>query len=298
MQRRKNVTSDPDRARRVVETVDLISKKWHPVIIQRLMTEGPQGFNALKGSVDGISAKVLTDSLDDLTENDLVERTVISESPLRVEYALTDHGRALQTAMEALAEWGEEYLDPDPDPTVLVVDDDPRLASMHAGWLEEEFTVERAYDGEEAFKALSEDVDVLLIDRRMPGMGGEEVVERIDEWGLDCRVVMLSAVEPDFDIIGMGIDAYLVKPAVKEELVEAITEVLARSAHEDEVQEYLGLSAKRALLRARKGEAELAASEEYRRLEDRIESLEGTLSDPTDEAAADERIRTIVGEEP
>ncbi|WP_331235592.1 winged helix-turn-helix transcriptional regulator [Natronorarus salvus] len=291
------MTSDPDRARRVVETVDLISKKWHPVIIQRLMTEGPQGFNALKGSIDGISAKVLTDSLEDLTENGLAERTVISESPLRVEYALTDHGRALQTAMEALAEWGEEYLDPDPEPTVLVVDDDPRLASMHAGWLDDEFDVDRAYDGEEAFKRLSEEIDVLLIDRRMPGMGGEEVVERIDEWDLDCRVVMLSAVEPDFDIIGMGIDAYLVKPVVKEELVEAITEVLGRTAHEAEVQEYLALSAKRALLRARKGESELAASEEYARLEDRIDDLEGSISDPGDEAADDDRIRTVVGEE-
>jgi two-component system, OmpR family, response regulator AdeR len=108
---------------------------------------------------------------------------------------------------------------------------------------------------------------------------------------------MLSAVEPDFDIIGMGIDAYLVKPAVKDELVGTITEVLARSAHEDEVQEYLGLSAKRALLRARKGEAELAASEQYTRLEERIDSLEGALTDPTGEAAANERIRTVVGEE-
>ena len=283
-----------DRAQRVAETVDLISKKWHPVIIQRLFEGGPLGFNELKERIDGVSSKVLTDSLEDLTENELVERTVISESPLRVEYKLTDTGRELQTAMEALAEWGDRHLDPEPDPTVLIVDDDPRLVNMHASWLEDDYNVEHAYDGEEAFRKLDESVDVVLLDRRMPTVSGEEILERIHQWAIDCRVVMLSAVDPDFDIVDMGFDDYIVKPGFRDEVRDVITDVLARDMHEKPVQEYLTLSAKEALLRAEKTDSELRQNDAYTRLVERLEHLKEELDDPAKEATDDEQLQTLL----
>ncbi|WP_101298248.1 HalX domain-containing protein [Halegenticoccus soli] len=63
---------------------------------------------------------------------------------------------------------------------------------------------------------------------------------------------MLSAVEPDFDILEMGFDDYVVKPGDRERLLETIADVLARNAYDDAVYEYLTLSAKRALLEAGK----------------------------------------------
>jgi DNA-binding HxlR family transcriptional regulator/DNA-binding response OmpR family regulator len=292
---RTTVKGNIDRARRVTETVDLISKKWHPVIIQRLVEGGPLGFNDLKNRIEDVSAKVLTDSLEDLTENGLVERTVISESPLRVEYELTETGRELQAAMEALATWGDRHLDPEPDPTVLIVDDDPRLLNMHADWLEDDYTVERAYDGREAFRKLDESVDVVLLDRRMPGISGEEVLERIRGWGIGCRVVMLSAVDPDFDVLEMGFDGYVVKPGFRDEIRDVITDVLARDVHEQPVQEYLALSAKEALLRAEKTETELRENDAYAGLVERLERLEAEIGDATDQAADDERLRALIG---
>lgn len=287
------MSSNTDRAQRVVDTVDLISKKWHPVIIQRLTEEEPLRFNELKERIEGISAKVLTDSLEDLTENGLLRRTVVSESPLRVEYDLTETGHELQTALEALAAWGDQHLDPDPDPVVLIVDDDPRLVKMHASWLETDYTVERAYDGEEAFRRLDDSIDIVLLDRRMPGISGEDILARIREWNLDCGVVMLSAVEPDFDIVDMGFDAYIVKPGIREEIRETVTDVLAREIHDEPLREYLALSAKESLLRAEKSSAELDASDEYDRLRTRIADLESRLDDPAD-AADDERLRAIL----
>lgn len=284
-----------DRAQRVAETVDLISKKWHPVIIQRLVEGGALGFNELKERIEDVSAKVLTDSLEDLTGNGLVKRTVISESPLRVEYELTDTGRELQTAMEALATWGDRHLDPEPDPTVLIVDDDPRLLNMHASWLEDEYVVERAYDGEEAFRKLDDSIDVVLLDRRMPGISGEEVLERIRQWGIDCRVVMLSAVDPDFDIVDMGFDGYVVKPGFQDEVRDVITDVLARDVHEKPVQEFLTLSAKEALLRAEKTDTELRENDAYVRLVERLEQLEAEIDDAAEQATHDERLRTLIG---
>ncbi len=66
---------------RQTTTASLIGKKWHPVIIHRLLDNGPSGVNELKENVDGISSKVLSDSLEDLQEKGLVDREVINEQP-------------------------------------------------------------------------------------------------------------------------------------------------------------------------------------------------------------------------
>jgi DNA-binding HxlR family transcriptional regulator len=79
----------------ITTTASLIGKKWHPVIVHRLLENGPLGFNALKEEVDGISSKVLSDSLEDMEEKGLVIRTIVSEKPFRVEYSLTEYGHTL-----------------------------------------------------------------------------------------------------------------------------------------------------------------------------------------------------------
>lgn len=100
----------------VTTTASLICKKWHPVIVHRLLEHGPSGFNELKGDVDGISSKVLSSSLDDLEEKQLVDREIISEKPVRVQYSLTDHGRSLEPVIFAMRDWGLEHLtEPDDD---------------------------------------------------------------------------------------------------------------------------------------------------------------------------------------
>jgi DNA-binding HxlR family transcriptional regulator len=94
----------------ITTTAALIGKKWHPVLVHRLLEYGPSGFNELKGNVDGISSKVLSDSLEDLQENGLVEREVISEQPFRVQYSLTDRGASLEPVIDAMREWGQSHL--------------------------------------------------------------------------------------------------------------------------------------------------------------------------------------------
>lgn len=99
----------------ITSTSSLIGKKWHPVIVDRILKNGPLGFNALKEEVDGVSSKVLSDSLEDLEENQLVDRTIVSEKPFRVEYSLTEHGESLKPVIEAMAEWGTKHLTAPPD---------------------------------------------------------------------------------------------------------------------------------------------------------------------------------------
>ncbi|PSP95105.1 transcriptional regulator [Halobacteriales archaeon QS_4_62_28] len=95
----------------VVSTAKIVGKKWHPLLVAELLENGPLGFNDLKQRVDGISDKVLSESLDDLQERDIVDRTVIDDKPVRVEYSLTRWGEQLELVVTAMAEWGERYLD-------------------------------------------------------------------------------------------------------------------------------------------------------------------------------------------
>ncbi|WP_323676178.1 helix-turn-helix domain-containing protein [Halorubellus sp. PRR65] len=94
----------------VTTTATLIGRKWHPVILHRLVEDGPAGFNELEGRVDGISSKVLSESLDDLEENGLVDRERVSEKPVRVRYSLTDAGASLDEVVYAMRDWGTEHL--------------------------------------------------------------------------------------------------------------------------------------------------------------------------------------------
>ncbi|GAB3677533.1 HalX domain-containing protein [Halopiger thermotolerans] len=159
-------------------------------------------------------------------------------------------------------------------PEVLVVDDESRLADLFAAWLQSDWAVETAYDGEEALEKMADSVEVVLLDRRMPGLSGDEVLERFREEGYDCRVVMVTAVDPDFDIIEMGFDDYLVKPVSKDELLEMVDDVSDRSDYESAIQEYYALVSKKALLESEKSDRELAANEEYQKLCDRVAELE------------------------
>ena len=94
----------------VASTAHLLGKKWHPVIVHRLLDE-PRGFSELKDEIGEISDTVLSDGLADLEEKGLVDRTVVSEKPFRVEYSLTEQGASLRPVVRAMDEWGTSYLD-------------------------------------------------------------------------------------------------------------------------------------------------------------------------------------------
>lgn len=88
----------------------VLGRKWHPVIIHRLSKHGPLGFGELETKIQGISGKVLSESLTDLEEKGLVKRSVDDEKPVHVEYSLTGHGRGLEEAIDELHRWGSRYL--------------------------------------------------------------------------------------------------------------------------------------------------------------------------------------------
>jgi DNA-binding HxlR family transcriptional regulator len=94
----------------VATTVQLIGSKWKLLILRNLM-QRPWRFNELRRDLEGISQKVLTDSLCSMEEDGILTRTVYPEVPPRVEYALSGLGQSLRPIIEAMAEWGQNYKD-------------------------------------------------------------------------------------------------------------------------------------------------------------------------------------------
>ncbi len=92
----------------VATTVQLIGSKWKLLILRNLLVR-PWRFNELKKDLEGISQKVLTDSLRSMEEDGLVNRTVFPEVPPRVEYALSELGESMRPIIQAMAQWGKEY---------------------------------------------------------------------------------------------------------------------------------------------------------------------------------------------
>ena len=92
----------------VATTVQLIGSKWKLLIIRNLRMR-PWRFNELKKDLDGISQKVLTDSLRSMEEVGLITRTVYPEVPPRVENALSELGQSMIPILDAMQQWVTNY---------------------------------------------------------------------------------------------------------------------------------------------------------------------------------------------
>lgn len=92
----------------VATTVQMIGSKWKLLIMRNLM-QRPWRFNELKKDLEGISQKVLTDSLRSMEADGIITRTVYPEVPPRVEYALSELGESMRPIMKAMEKWGTDY---------------------------------------------------------------------------------------------------------------------------------------------------------------------------------------------
>jgi DNA-binding response OmpR family regulator len=163
--------------------------------------------------------------------------------------------------------------------TVLVVDDEEEVADSYSLFLEREYEVRTAYGGQEALRKMDRDVDVVVLDRRMP-KSGDEVLAELRDAGFDCRVVMVTAVGAELDIVDMDFDEYVRKPVSGIELTEVVEEQLAGPGRDDPEAEFLRIAAKLSTLADEQPESELEDSAEYARLRERARDLRDELDAP------------------
>lgn len=170
-----------------------------------------------------------------------------------------------------------------PEATVLIVEDEVGLADLYTQWLDDSYAVITAVSGEEALDQVDEDTDVVLLDRRMPGMNGGEVLTEFRDQGLDCNVVMVTGVTPDFDIIEMGFNDYLTKPIRREVLQETIERQLKLRECDGPLQEHFSLAVKISALQTNLSEEKLIENDQYAELESRFEEIEDEARTQLDE---------------
>lgn len=92
----------------VATTVQLVGSKWKLLILRNLLAR-PWRFNELRKDLEGISQKVLTDSLRSLEEDGIVQRKVYPQVPPRVEYSLTPLEESMRPILAAMEQWGSAY---------------------------------------------------------------------------------------------------------------------------------------------------------------------------------------------
>jgi DNA-binding HxlR family transcriptional regulator len=102
------------------KAVELIGRRWSGAIIQMLLRK-PARFAELRSVIPDITDRMLSERLQELEEEGLVIRTVIPESPIRVEYQLSAKGRALEPAMGAIGKWAEHWLTELPSTTEVTI---------------------------------------------------------------------------------------------------------------------------------------------------------------------------------
>lgn len=166
---------------------------------------------------------------------------------------------------------------------VLVVDDDEALTDVYAAWLSNQYEVTTATTGEGALNNLDERVDVVLLDRRMPGLSGEAVLDQIRSAEYDCRVAMVTGVRPNSDVIQMGFDEYLIKPVDQDELHDVVDTLVDRTTYDDHLQELYALTSKRALLESEAEQGDVELGDSYQQLVDRIQELRERVEETTTE---------------
>lgn len=165
--------------------------------------------------------------------------------------------------------------------TILIVEDERRLADLYAEILNTDYDVVTAHSGTEALEVADGSVDAMLLDRKMPGLSGGEVLERLRDRSHDCPVAMLTAVRPDWDIIGMGFDDYLLKPVDTRDLLDTAERLEALGAIEREAREYVRQNIKQASLEGEKDASTLASSEEFEALKSDVSNRSSELGDVT-----------------
>jgi DNA-binding HxlR family transcriptional regulator len=94
------------------QAVELVGRRWTGAVI-RILLAGPARYNEIRAAIPDISDRMLSERLRELEAESIVVRKVIPETPVRVEYDLTEKGRALEGVVHAIGDWAERWIEQD-----------------------------------------------------------------------------------------------------------------------------------------------------------------------------------------
>lgn len=100
----------PQMCPRFEKAMELLSKRWTALIVFQLL-QGPQRFARIEGSLPNLSGKVLSERLKELEAEGIIKRDVFPETPVRIEYKLTEKGKALAPLFDNILSWSSEWIE-------------------------------------------------------------------------------------------------------------------------------------------------------------------------------------------
>lgn len=179
--------------------------------------------------------------------------------------------------------------------TVLIVDDEEEVTDTYRDIMADTYSIEVANSGAAALETLTDAVDVVLLDRRMPRMTGDEILEEIRDRNVGCRVIMVTAVEPDIDIITMEFDEYLVKPVTGKQLNNVIERMLSRNRMDKQITQVISIGSRLATLESKLDQEQIEKSAEYSALRDEFHKLRqnSDLPDVTEDSYHEATLENI-----
>lgn len=164
--------------------------------------------------------------------------------------------------------------DTDQGPRILVVDDEREVADAYALRLRGECAVETAYGGREALSTVEDQtVDIVLLDRHMPDISGDEVLETLEERGFKGRVVMVTAIDPGFDVLDLPFDDYLCKPVDRADIRSVVNHQRRVLAYET-LGEYFSAKSTETVLASQTSPEQRENHEEFAAVRERARRLE------------------------
>jgi DNA-binding HxlR family transcriptional regulator len=89
--------------------VELVGRRWTGAVI-RVLLHGRARYHALRDAIPDISDRMLSERLRELEQEGVIDRVVVPETPVRVEYELTEKGRALEPVVREIARWAERWV--------------------------------------------------------------------------------------------------------------------------------------------------------------------------------------------
>jgi DNA-binding response OmpR family regulator len=173
----------------------------------------------------------------------------------------------------------------EPLPKALVVDDEKEVADAYALRLRGCCSVQTVYDGQSALSTVSEsDIDIVLLDRHMPGMSGDEVLQKLNDRGFQGAVVMVTAIDPGFDALDMPFDDYLCKPIDREDVRATVDQQCEILGYEI-LGQFFSLESTCRVIEAELSSDKLEKHEEYQETRARANRLKRRAQRLLDDAA-------------
>ncbi|NIU66683.1 MAG: response regulator transcription factor [Actinobacteria bacterium] len=177
---------------------------------------------------------------------------------------------------------------------VLVVEDDPDLRELYADYLRDRYAVTAVATGEAALERVADGVEVVLLDRRLPGLDGSGVLKEIRERSAGCAVAVVTGVEPGLDILDMGFDDYVRKPVSRGDLLALVERMDRWREYDGAVRRYFATATTVALIESRGPEASGLQAEDAQLLRERLAAAEAEAERGLEQAIGANGIEAVL----